>query len=395
MASTANLFFKPRLLTPGPSPVPDFVHAAMQTGVYYHRSPEFATVMNECRDSLKKVFGTKEDVLMLTGSGTLSMEAALVSLFNRGDAVIAVNSGKFGARWVEQSKVYGLAVHEIKVDAGKCVDVLEVERLAKANPGVRAILVHASETSTSVRHDLKSIAKIAQGLKDCLTIVDGITAVGIVEVPMDKWGIDVLCSGSQKGFMLPPGLSLIALSQKAWARTANVTIQGYYMDLRKERKAQAEGSTAFTGAVTLIAGLHATLKFIESQGIPEFFESRWKMVSATRAALRALGLKLFVEDENAYSPACTAVHTEGLVANKDLKTAYGLTVAGGQDELKGKIIRIGHLGYMDAWDVLNQIMALGWVFAAKGKNVDIAAAVNTFHRELGSAESRVPQNWRI
>jgi aspartate aminotransferase-like enzyme len=390
-----NLFFKPRLLTPGPSPVPDFVMAAMTTGLHYHRSPEFAKIMNECRDMLKVIFGTKEDVLMLTGSGTLSMEASIVSLFNKGDSVIAVNSGKFGARWIAQAKIYGLSVIEIKVEHGHAVDVSEVEKVAKANPEARGILIHASETSTSVRHDLKNISKIAHSLNDCLVLVDGITAVGIVEVPMDEWKLDVLCSGSQKGFMLPPGLSLISLSPRAWARTEQVQMQGYYMDLRKERKAQAEGTTAFTGAVTLIAGLHAALNFIKSQGVPAFFEAKWKMVYAVRQSIRAMGLKLFVEDEAAYSPSCTAVLTEGLVANKDLKTHFGLMVAGGQDELKGKIIRIGHLGFMDAWDVLNQITALGWVFESKGKKVDVAAALTTFGNEIKSKENRTPENWRV
>lgn len=391
---SSNLFFKSRLLTPGPSPVPDFVMSAMQTGVYYHRSPEFAKVMNECREMLKVVFGTKQDVLMLTGSGTLSMEASIVSLFNRGDTVIAINSGKFGARWVEQAKVYGLHVIEIKVEAGRGVEVQEVEKVAKSHPNARGLLVHASETSTSVRHDLQSLSKIAHSLADCLLLVDGITAVGIVSVPMDQWKIDVLCSGSQKGFMLPPGLSLVALSDRAWARTATITMQGYYMDLRKERKAQAEGSTAFTGAVTLIAGLHAALTFIVEQGVESFFTARWKMVYATRSAIRAMGLKLFVENESSYSPACTAVLTEGLIANKDLKTHFGLTVAGGQDELKGKIVRIGHLGFMDAWDVLNQLMAIAWVFESKGKKVNLPNAISVFHEEMISTENRVPKEWR-
>lgn len=391
---SAELFFKSRLLTPGPSPVPDFVMSAMQTGVYYHRSPEFALVMDECRTMLKTVFGTQQDVLMLTGSGTLSMEAPLVTLFNRGDTVIAINSGKFGARWVEQSKVYGLNVVELKVEAGRAVEISAVEAAAKAHPAARAILVHASETSTSVRHNLPAISKIAQTLPDCLLMVDAITATGIVAVPMDEWKIDVLCSGSQKGFMLPPGLSLIALSERAWARSATVKAQGYYLDLRKEKKAQAEGSTAFTGAVTLIAGLHAALKFIMEQNPDSFFEARWKMVYATRQAVRAMGLKLFVESDDDYSPACTAVLTEGIIGNKDLKTKFGLTVAGGQDDLKGKIVRVGHLGYMDAWDVLNQLLALAWAFAAKGKAVNVAAGVEAYYAELKSAENRIPQNWR-
>lgn len=391
----SSLFFKPRLLTPGPSPVPDFVVSAMQTGLYYHRSPEFAGIVKECRQMLGQVFATKQEVLMLTGSGTLAMEASIVSLFNEGDLVIAINSGKFGARWIDQAKVYGLKVVELKVAAGSAVKIKDVEDAAKNHPDAKGILVHASETSTSVRHDIKSISKVAHSLKDCLMVVDGITAVGIVAVPMDAWGIDVLCSGSQKGFMLPPGLSLIALSDRAWNRTSQVQVKGYYMDLRKERKAQAEGSTAFTGAVTLIAGLHASLKFITDFGVDDFFEARWKMVFAARAAIRSMGLKLFVDHDSDCSPSCTAVLTEGLIANKDLKTNFGLTVAGGQDDLKGKIVRIGHLGYMDAWDVLNQLVALAWVFEAKGKKVDLPAGIAAFKAEIDLATSRVPENWRV
>ena len=193
MENRQTCFHKHRILTTGPTPVPEFVLAAMAGSVHYHRGPAFAAIMEECRKLLPPLFGTKQETLIFSGTGTLAMEGAIANFFNPGDSVISVNSGKFGARWSSQAKIYGCQVHEIFVERGQAVEVKEIEKLLAAHPEVRGILVHASETSTGARHDVKSIAKLAKTQKDCLTLVDGVTSVGVFSIPMDEWASARIC----------------------------------------------------------------------------------------------------------------------------------------------------------------------------------------------------------
>jgi len=376
-----STFFKHRIMTAGPTPVPDFVLSAMSNSVYYHRSPAFSEVMKDCRELLPPVFGTKEEVLIFGGTGTLAMEGAIANFFNPGDEVICVNAGKFGERWGQQAKVYGCKVHEIKVARGEAVIVADVEKLLLANPNTRGVLIHASETSTGVRHDVKSVAALCHKQKDCLCLVDAVTSLGVFSVPMDEWGVDVMVGGSQKGFMLPPGLSFGAASPRAWARTQSITNVRYYMDWRKERKAIAELTGAFTSAVTLIGGLREVLKHFNKVGLENIYKRSLRLSGATRAAGRAMGFEPLVKNDNDASPACTSLLAEGSYTGK-LRDRFGLTVSGGQDELKGKIIRIGHIGYIDGWDVLSQLIALGRVGGELGKKVDINAGMDAFWKAL-------------
>jgi len=373
--------------------VPEFILAAMSNSVYYHRSPAFSEVMQECRKLLPPLFGTKEEVLILSGTGTLAMEGAISNFFNAGDEVIAVNAGKFGERWAQQARVYGCKVHEIKVKWGEAVKVADVEAALKATPNCKGVLVHASETSTGVRHDIKSIAALVKKQKDCLTLVDAVTAVGVFQVPMDEWGLDVVVGGSQKGFMLPPGLSFAASSAKAWERTQKVTNVRYYTDWRKERKAANENTGAFTSCVTLIGGLREALRYFHKVGLENVYKRTWRLAAATRASARAMGFDVLVKDEDAYSAACTSVLAEGSFTGQ-IRDRFGITISGGQDELKGKIVRVGHIGYIDGWDVVAQLQAIGRVGLSLGQKVDLAKGMDAFWNIAEAVEDFTPADLR-
>ncbi len=389
MEQGQSCFFKNRIVTTGPTPVPDFILGAMTESVYYHRSPAFSEVMQEVRALLPTLFGTKEEVLLFSGTGTLAMEGAIANFFNVGDTVVAVNSGKFGSRWVDQARIYGCNVVEIFVERGQAVKVTDVEKALSQNKNVRGILIHASETSTGVRHPVKEIAKLAQKEKDCLCLVDAVTATGVFSVPMDAWGLDVVVAGSQKGLMLPPGLSFGAVSPRAWERTQSIKNVRYYLDWRKEKKALLENSGAFTSAVTLIGGLREVLKYYQKVGIENVYKKNWKLCFATRAAIQKAGLSLFVKEDAAASAACTALMA-GPTWTSQLRQKFGLTVSGGQDELKGKIVRIGHLGYIDGWDVAAQLLSIGEIAKAEGQKIDSAAMMAQFFAIIGEEKDFTP-----
>ncbi|MGH7767415.1 MAG: pyridoxal-phosphate-dependent aminotransferase family protein, partial [Candidatus Binatia bacterium] len=246
---------KQYLLAPGPTPIPNEVALAMAETMIHHRTPQFAKIFLQVREGLKELFGTKNDVLVLASSGTGAMEAAVSNLFSPGEKVLVVNGGKFGERWLEIGKAFGLAPVDLKVEWGKPVKVEAIEQSLKAHPDIQAILVQASETSTTTWHPVEKIAKLTRN--GPLLIVDGVTAVGVKRVAMDEWGVDAFVTGSQKAMMLPPGLGFIALSERAWARTAQAKLPKFYFNLNLERKNQQKGSAAFTPAVSLIFGLRA------------------------------------------------------------------------------------------------------------------------------------------
>lgn len=388
-----NVFFKPRLMATGPTPVPDFVQGAMNSCVHYHRGPAFAEIMTEVRQLLPTIFGTKQEALIFSGTGTLAMEGAICNFFNPGDEVLAIDAGKFGKRWADQARIYGCKVHEIFVERGHAVDVSLVEEALQKNANIRGVLVHASETSTGVRHDVKTIAALAKKQKDCLTLVDGVTAIGVFSLPMDTWGLDVVVAGSQKGMMLPPGISFAAASERAWARTKDVKNVRYYMDWRKEKKAAEENSGAFTSAVTLIGGLREVLHYFKRVGPNTIYQRNWKMAFSTREAAKAMGFELFVKNDKAVSPVCTPILAEGPFV-KHMRDRFSLTMSGGQDELKGKIVRIGHMGYIDGWDVLSQLMGIGQVGRELGRKLNIEAGFETFWKLANSPEDMTPPDMR-
>ena len=349
---------KQYLLAPGPTPVPNEVDRAMATTMIHHRTPQFSKIFSEARERLKHLFATQNDVLILASSGTGAMEAAVSNLFSPGEKVLVVNGGKFGERWVKISQAYGLEAIQLKVEWGKAVRVDVVEKHLKVYPEIRGVLIQASETSTTVLHPVREIAELTRN--GPLLLVDGITAVGVLPVPMEEWGIDVLVTGSQKALMLPPGLGFIALNDRAWQRTETAKLPRFYFDLRLERKNQQKNSTAFTPAVSLIFGLHAALEMLETEGLERVYARHDRLARATRAAATALGLKLLAPENP--SPAATGIVLPDGIDGENLldvlRDQMGVTFAEGQDDLKGRIIRIAHVGYMGAFDVLVAVGAL-------------------------------------
>jgi aspartate aminotransferase-like enzyme len=376
---------KKYLLAPGPTPVPAEVLLRMAAPTIHHRTPEFEKIVASVREQLKEVFQTAQDVITLAASGTGAMEAAIVNTLSPGDAVLCVNGGKFGERWTKIAKTYGLAVEEIKVEWGTAVDPAQIDAALRRRPETRAVFLQASETSTTVLHPVEPIARITRE-RDTLLVVDGITAVGVTDMPMDRWGIDILLSGSQKAFMLPPGLAFIALSERAWRAGASAKLPRFYFDLKRERDNLLQNTTAYTPAINLIYGLSQALDMILGEGLANVFARFARLAEATRAGVRALGLDLVAPD--APSPAVTGVFTPSGVDSgalqKYLRYSLGVEVAGGQDQFKGKILRLAHLGFIDTFDIVTCIAALELALAKFGHDVQLGRGVGAAQAVLAT-----------
>ncbi len=377
---------KEYLLAPGPTPVPPEALLAMARPALHHREPDFKPIFQECREGLKYLFGTDRDVIILASSGTGAMEAAVTNFLRRGDKALYVNGGKFGERWGKILKAYGCEPVEIRVEWGRAVDPEAVRQALDADPAIRAVYVQASETSTAVRHPVEALAEITRD-RDVILVVDGITAVGVFPLPMDATGIDVLVTGSQKALMLPPGLAFIAWSEKAERFLESSDLPRFYFDLAAERKKQRDNQTAWTPAVSLVVGLREALRRIREETLEGVYARTARLARATREAVKALGLELFAPDSP--SDACTAVKVpdgvDGIALKKAFKERFGMTVAGGQDQAKGKIVRIAHMGYMDTFDVIAAIAALEMCLAGMGHPVQLGAGVRAAEKILGEA----------
>lgn len=376
---------KERLLAPGPTPVPDSVLLAMARPIVHHRQPGFATLFREVAEGLRWLFQTREPVLVLASTGTGAMEAAICNFLAKGDRVLVIRGGKFAERWDEIARAYGLISTCLDVEWGRAVEVADVRHALERDPGLRAVLWQASETSTGVRHPLREIAELCRS-RDTLSIVDAITATGVFEVAMDDWGIDVVVSGSQKAMMLPPGLGFIAASPRAWQARARSDLPKYYFDLERERKMQAEGQTAYTPAVSLIVGLAEALRLLRAEGLEAIWQRHERLAHATREAMLALGLELYAA--TAPTPACTAVRApkgiDGGAVVKGLRDRYGVTIAGGQGKAKGQIFRIAHIGWVDDLDLLQGIAAVEMALADLGVSVERGRGVAAAERALSS-----------
>ena len=360
---------KRRLFTPGPVPVPDRVRLAMAQPIIHHRAADFLPVFQKCRKGLQRIFQTQCPVLVFASSGTGAMDAAVSNLLSPGDHALVVRGGKFGERWAEICEAYGVAATCIDVEWGRAVDPAEVERALDAHPEIRAVYLQASETSTCAVHPVREIAEIVRRRDDRLIVVDAITAIGVYDLPMDAWGLDVVVSGSQKAFMMPPGLSFLAVSDRAQRFLNQATCSHYYFDLAKELKALPTDQTTWTPAVGLLFGLAEALDIIlDEVGLEETFARTEKLAHATRESMRAIGLELLAPD--APSPACTAFRVpdgvDGQALRKTLRDQLGYTLADGQGYLKGKILRIAHLGYYDRFDTIACIAAIEMALAAVG-----------------------------
>jgi aspartate aminotransferase-like enzyme len=367
---------KKYLLAPGPVPVPPNVLNAMAAPMIHHRSPDFVELFAQVKEDLKFLYQTEQPVLILASTGTGGMEGSVTNFLSPGDKALVVNGGKFGERWTKICTAYGVQPTEIKVTWGESVDVAQVASALKADPEIKAVFVQASETSTGVAHDVKAIADLTRG-RDTLCVVDAITALGVVDLPMDAWGVDVLISGSQKGYMLPPGLAFVGVSEKAWRFNQTAGCPRFYFDFAKERKALDGNQTAFTPAVSLIVGLQEVLRMMRDEGLENLFARHARLAGATREGMKAAGLELF--PTGTPSTAVTAVKApegvDGQDIYKTLRTKFGVTAAGGQDHLKGKIFRIAQLGYADTFDTVIAVAATEMAIATLGGKVNLGAGV--------------------
>jgi aspartate aminotransferase-like enzyme len=347
------------LMIPGPTPVPENVLLALAKHPIGHRSGEFSQIMADVTANLKWLHQTVNDVLMLTVSGTGAMEAGIINFFSPGDRVLVVHNGKFGERWAEVATAFALDVQEVTAPWGQPIDPHAVKSALDADTAkaIKGVIVTHSETSTGVINDLETISQHVKA-HGALIIVDAVTSMGAVNVPIDTWGLDVVCSGSQKGFMIPPGLGFVTVSPKAWDAYKVAKLPRYYMDLGKYSKGAAKNTTPFTPPVNLIFALQAALTMMKAEGLESIFARHQRHMHASRAAVTAMGLALYAPEGHG-SPAITAVSsTEAEQIRGVMKKKFDIVLAGGQDDLKGKIFRIGHLGFVCDRDILTALAAL-------------------------------------
>lgn len=356
----------------------------MARPVIHHRSPAFREIVRDAHEGLKFLFQTRHHAFFTASSGTGAMEGALASTLSHGDKIVVVRGGKFGDRWTKIGAAYGLDPIVYDVEWGKAADPDQVEKILDEESGIRAVCVQASETSTGVAHPIEPLAKIVTEREDVLLIVDGITAVGVMNLPTDEWGIDVLVAGSQKALMLPPGLAMGAFTSKAAAAMERSNLPSFYFDLKKEAANQASGTTSFTPAVSLLYGLQESLAMMREETLEACFARHDRLARATRAGLKGMGLELFAPDSP--SPALTAVKApdgvDGQEVVRGMREKHAITIAGGQDHLKGKIFRLSHMGYVADDDLMAGLVALGDVLADLGAKADARAGVSAFLETL-------------
>ena len=385
---------KQRLLTPGPTPLyPPALHAMMASDMH-HRTKEFRAVYQSALADLKEVLATSSDVLCFAASGTGAMDASVSNLFSAGDRVIVCSAGKFGERWVEIAKAYGLDATILKAEYG---DVVSPERVAQAlseNPEAKGVFVTASETSTGATHDVRAMGEMVRKT-GAILIVDAITGIGTMPLDIDGWGLDVVVGGSQKAFMIPPGLAFLCVSPKAWKLNATATLPHFYFDLKKEKKSGEAGESSWTPATSLILALAEALKYIKSVGMSQLIENAQLLAKATRAAASAIGLEAFTAHPGSSVTALRApAGMDSGVIVKEFKSRFGAIIANGQGSMQGQIFRIAHLGYFDFADLFAVVAGLELILHANGFPVKFGsgvAAVQEVYSDAAGLNAPKPQ----
>jgi aspartate aminotransferase-like enzyme len=366
---------KIRLLTPGPTPVPERLSLRMARPIVHHRSPEFEAVFARVREGLAWLYQTKQDVLVFAASGTGAMEASLVNFLRKGDTAVTVDGGKFGERWGKLAKAYGVNAVTLKCEWGHPVEPGAVEKALRENPQVKGVYVQANESSTGVYHPIRELGQVT-ARTGAVLVVDAISALGAMPLPMDDWGIDVLLSAGHKALGLPPGIAFLAASEKAWKLNESADLPRFYFDVKRERDSQRKNQTAWTPAIALVEGLDESLAMFREEGLENVFARHERMARAARAGMQALGLTLYSKSP---SPAMTTVLApDGIDSEKLVKhlfKQYGIKLVGGQDAAKGKIFRIAHLGYFDDFDMLVVIGAIERGLHDLGAKVQLGAGL--------------------
>lgn len=374
---------KPRLFTPGPTPVPEETLLELAKPVTYHRTPEQRQILGDVMEDLKYVFRTKNPVLVLTCSGTGGMEAAVSNVLAPGDKAILLSAGRWGERWRGILKAFGVNVIMVEAPYGKAIPPADLEKALQQHPDAAAVFATLSETSTGVGHDVEGYGKVV-AKTPTLLIVDGISGLGAMECHVDDWQIDIMVSGSQKALMMPPGLAYVSVSDEAWKRIeGNTSSKAFYLDLKRYKAKVPENDTPFTPANTLIKAQRLSLKRIRAEGIENLWARHAKLGAAARAAIKALNLNNFAERPN---NAMTVITVPGGIDGNaflgKLEKQYGYKLANGQDTLKGKIWRLSHMGYCDAFDVIGAISALELVLSEMGHKFEVGAGVAAAQRVL-------------
>jgi aspartate aminotransferase-like enzyme len=374
------------LLAPGPTMVPSEILLAMAQPMVHHRSKDFEPTVASVEQDLKWLFQTTQDVMIFASSGTGGMESAISNFLSPGDKAIVINGGKFGERWLKLCQAYGVQVEEIKVEWGRAVRPEQVEQLLKKDPQIKAVYVQASESSTGVAHDVKALGEIVRRFSGTILAVDAVSAMGVFDLKTDAWGLDVVVTGSQKALMLPPGLAFVSASEKAWGMAEKAKSSRFYFNLKRERENIRKNTTAYTPAISLILGLAKAFEMLKPEGLDGIFARHQRLAEATRQAMKAIRLTLLAKESP--SNALTAVEVpsgcNGEAIYKALRDRYGITTAGGQDHLKGKIFRISHMGYADTFDVITAVAAVEMVLKGMGQPIKLGSGVSVAQELLMS-----------
>jgi len=377
------------IMAPGPTPVPEAVLLEIAKPMIHHRTSQYQEVFKKANEGLKYLFKTENDIFTFASSGTGAMETAVINLLSKGDKAIVVRGGKFGERFGEICAAYGVEVIPMDIEWGKPVNPDDIKKKLAENKGTKAVFATLCETSTGTKNDIEAISKITSST-DAVLVVDAISGLGADELKTDEWKVDVVCSGSQKGIMLPPGLAFLSVSKRAMDMVSRSDLPKYYFDLKAYKKSLDKNDVPWTPAVSLVRGFCKAMEMIKEEGIDNVLARHAKLANGTREAVKALGLELFsANPSNAVTSVKVPQGVDGQNLVKTMRNKYGVTIAGGQAHLKGKIFRIAHLGYMVEFDTTTALSALEIVLKESGYKFKIGAGVGAALEIFAEAKKTV------